>query len=85
MWSMAVPPSTTAGWPTSKFREIKMSDNKTVEVTAHDLPLHCPTPNAPLWSQHPRVFLDVLKSGEVTCPYCSTKYVFKGEAPKGHH
>jgi hypothetical protein len=23
-----------------------MSDNMTVEVTAHDLPLHCPQPNA---------------------------------------
>jgi uncharacterized Zn-finger protein len=50
-----------------------MSDKLTVEVTAHDLPLHCPTPNSPLWSQHPRVFLDVLKTGEVTCPYCSAQ------------
>ena len=57
---------------------------KTVEVTAHDQPLHCPMPNAPLWNQHPRVFLDVLHTGEVTCPYCSAHYVFKGEAPKGH-
>ena len=62
-----------------------MSDKKTVEVTAHDLPLHCPMPNAPLWNQHPRVFLDVLKTGEVTCPYCSAHYVFAGEAPKGGH
>jgi uncharacterized Zn-finger protein len=62
-----------------------MSDKTTVEVTAHDLPLHCPPPAAELASLHPRVFLDVLKSGEVVCPYCSAKYVFKGEAPKGHH
>lgn len=62
-----------------------MSEKAPVEITAHDLPLHCPTPNSALWSQHPRVFLDVLKTGEVVCPYCSTKYVFKGEAPKGHH
>ena len=62
-----------------------MSDNKAVEITAHDLPLHCPTPNVALWSQHPRVFLDVLKTGQVTCPYCSTQYIFTGEAPKGHH
>lgn len=62
-----------------------MSDSKTVEVTAHDLPLHCPPPNAALWCSHPRVYLDVLKTGEVTCPYCGAKYVFKGEAPKGHH
>ncbi len=83
---MAVPQRTPTGWPTfKKLRENEMSDNKTVEITAHDLPLHCPQPNAPLWSQHPRVFLDVLKTGEVVCPYCSAKYVFKGEAPKGHH
>ena len=54
------------------------------EVTAHDLPLHCPLPDAPLWARHPRVFLDVAQSGEVVCPYCSAHYVFKGEAPKGH-
>ncbi len=55
-----------------------MSDQKIIEVTAHDLPLHCPQPGSALWSQHPRVFLDVLKTGEVTCPYCSAKYVFTG-------
>ena len=25
------------------------------------------------------------ETGEATCPYCGTKYVFTGEAPKGHH
>ena len=28
-----------------------------VEITGHDLPLHCPTPSAPLWSRHPRFIL----------------------------
>lgn len=56
-----------------------------VEVTEKDLPLHCPQPDAPLWARHPRVFLNVLKTGEVMCPYCSTHYVFVGQAPKGHH
>ena len=56
-----------------------------INVTAHDLPLHCPRQDSPLWSRHPRVFLDVLKEGEVVCPYCSAKYVFSGERPKGHH
>jgi uncharacterized Zn-finger protein len=55
-----------------------------VEVTAADLPLHCPTPSMPLWSQHPRVFLDVVKSGTVLCPYCGTRYVFSGSAPASH-
>ena len=63
-----------------------MADNaRTVEITADDLPLHCPQPNAPLWNQHPRVFLDIAHSGQAVCPYCSTQYVLKGELPKGHH
>lgn len=56
----------------------------TAEVTAADLPLHCPTPATPVWSMHPRVFLDVAKTGNILCPYCGTHYVFKGPAPKGH-
>ena len=55
-----------------------------VEVTERDLPLHCPTPQTPVWSYHPRVFLDVAESGEMRCPYCSTLYVYKGKKPKGH-
>ena len=58
-----------------------------VTVTAHDLPLHCPRPDAPLWARHPRVFLDVLKNddGTATCPYCGARYQFSGPRPKGHH
>jgi len=55
-----------------------------VEVTEKDLPLHCPTPAAPLWARHPRVFLDVTRKGEMLCPYCGTRYVYKGAAPKEH-
>lgn len=55
-----------------------------VEVTEDDLPLHCPTAAAPLWARHPRVFLDVAKAGEMLCPYCGTRYVYKGAAPKEH-
>ena len=44
-----------------------------------------PPPGAPLWARHPRVFLDILKTGEAVCPYCSAHYVFNGERPKGHH
>ena len=57
---------------------------RTVEVTATDLPLHCPTPRTPVWNMHPRVYLDVTASGSMLCPYCDTNYVFKGPAPKGH-
>ena len=61
-----------------------MADSRQIEVTEKDLPLHCPTPGMPLWSMHPRVFLDVAKDGEVLCPYCGTKYLYKGAAVKGH-
>ena len=58
--------------------------SRLVEVTETDLPLHCPTPTSPVWSMHPRVFLDVVKTGQVLCPYCGTRYVYKGQKPKGH-
>jgi len=61
-----------------------MPDPREIEVTAKDLPLHCPTADAPLWSRHPRVFLDVTRTGQVLCPYCGTRFVYKGELPKGH-
>lgn len=57
-----------------------------VEIDAHDLPLHCPTPSMPAWSQHPRVFLDVSHGGSAKCPYCGTVYQLKaGTVLKGHH
>ncbi|TXH29397.1 MAG: zinc-finger domain-containing protein [Elusimicrobia bacterium] len=58
---------------------------KPIDVTANDLPLHCPTKDAPLWARHPRVFLDIVHSGQAVCPYCSAHYVLRGELPKGHH
>ncbi|HTP46399.1 MAG TPA: zinc-finger domain-containing protein [Casimicrobiaceae bacterium] len=53
-----------------------------VEVNAKDLPLHCPNPAMPLWSSHPRVFLDVEAEGEAMCPYCGTRYRLSGGVPK---
>lgn len=54
-----------------------------VEVGEKDLPLHCPMAGAPLWARHPRVFLDVAKTGQALCPYCGTKFFYKGNKP--HH
>ena len=59
-------------------------DQRTVELSEKDLPLHCPAPGAPLWSRHPRVFLDVTRHGEALCPYCGTRYVYKGAPRNGH-
>lgn len=55
-----------------------------IEVTAADLPLHCPTPSVKLWSSHPRVFIDVVSTGEAKCPYCGTVYKLSGPV-KAHH
>ncbi|MBM3385381.1 MAG: zinc-finger domain-containing protein, partial [Betaproteobacteria bacterium] len=43
-----------------------------------------PLPGAPLWAHHPRVYLDVVKKGQMLCPYCGTRFLYKGAAPKGH-
>jgi uncharacterized Zn-finger protein len=50
--------------------------NKTYEIQATDLPLHCPLPSMSLWNSHPRVFLPITeaKNGKVICPYCGTEY-----------
>lgn len=68
-----------------------MQDEKTenrqrlIEVTAQDLPLHCPMPAMRLWNSHPRVFLPVDRTGEALCPYCGTLYRLKGGPVSGHH
>ena len=62
----------------------KPSDTPPVVVRPGDLPVFCPNPAMPLWSSHPRVFLDVEKGGTVRCPYCSTEYRLEGGARAGH-
>ena len=59
-------------------------DRKCVEVTAADLPLHCPLPTQKLWNTHPRVYIPIESVREARCPYCSTLYRFVGDAPAGH-
>jgi uncharacterized Zn-finger protein len=61
------------------------SSQPIVEVTERDLPLHCPNPAMPLWSSHPRVFLELGAGGEAMCPYCGTRYRLKGGARKPSH
>ncbi len=59
-----------------------------VHVNAKDLQGHgvvfCPNPKMPLWSSHPKVYLDLSKSGDARCPYCGTQYLLDGSLPKGH-
>ena len=53
-----------------------------VEVDAADLPVYCPNPAMPLWSSHPRVYLEIAATGSAMCPYCGTRYALKGEPPR---
>lgn len=57
---------------------------KHVDVTAADLPLHCPMPQQKLWNTHPRVFLPIEATGAAKCPYCGTEYKLSGPVKAGH-
>ena len=62
-----------------------------VELAAADLAgagtVACPNPKMPLWSSHPKVFIDVATTGEGRCPYCGTAYRLKAgeKAHSGAH
>jgi len=62
-----------------------LSEPAAVELDAHDLPAYCPSPAMPLWNHHPRVYLDLSKTGSAKCPYCGTAYRLKpGTVLHGH-
>lgn len=63
-------------------KEILANAENRYEVTAADLPLHCPMPGMSLWNSHPRVYLPIDQSGEEKCPYCGAVYVLKRDAAK---
>ena len=63
-----------------------------VELLASDLNanggIFCPSPKAgmKLWNTHPRIFLDIARTGQAKCAYCGTVYKLKeGEHWGGHH
>ena len=69
-----------------------MSTTSTVELLAKDLNpqggVFCPSPKADMaiWDSHPKVYLDVARTGQAKCPYCGTTYALKaGEHVGGHH
>ena len=59
-----------------------------VELGAADLQgpgvIACPNPKMQLWSTHPRVFIDVVTTGEGKCPYCGTVYKLRAGEKVGH-
>ena len=68
-----------------------MSEPKAVvELAAADLlgpgVACCPNPRMALWSNHPKVYIDVATTGEGRCPYCGTVYRLKaGEKAHAAH
>jgi len=56
-----------------------------VELDSADLPAFCPNKAMPVWSSHPRVFLDFNDQGRAKCPYCSTQYQLKPGAQAHDH
>jgi uncharacterized Zn-finger protein len=60
---------------------MKQAQAAAVEMLASELQgpgvVACPNPKMPLWSNHPRVFIDLAHTGEGRCPYCGTVYRLK--------
>jgi len=56
-----------------------------VVVKPNQSPAFCPNPAMPLWSWHPRVYLDVAPTGKAMCPYCGTRYELEGGPVKHGH
>lgn len=56
-----------------------------VTLEAKDLPAYCPHVTMPVWSSHPRVFLDFSDHGEAKCPYCGTVYRLAPGVHAGGH
>ena len=60
-----------------------MPTNAVVELLARELNhqggVFCPSPKADmkLWNTHPKVYLDVAKTGAAKCPDCGTTYQLK--------
>ena len=54
-----------------------------LRVSQHELPIFCPNPRMPLWSSHPKVFLELNEEGLAKCPYCGTRYQLDDESHTG--
>jgi len=54
------------------------TEQAAVNVDARDLQgpgvVACPNPKMALWSNHPKVYIDLAHDGQGRCPYCGTVY-----------
>lgn len=61
-----------------------------IELSATDLNAHggimCPSPLADMkvWNSHPKVSLNVARTGQARCPYCGTVYTLKAGEQVAH-
>ena len=64
-----------------------MNQTAVIEVSSENLQagsaVVCPNPSMQVWNTHPRVFLDLSKTGTAKCPYCGTTYQLKPGAVIG--
>jgi uncharacterized Zn-finger protein len=72
------------------MNDAKKTIGPAVEVLASEVQdngtVFCPNPKMPLWSSHPKVFIDLAHDGQGKCPYCGTVYKLKaGETLHGAH
>jgi len=58
----------------SQANAIEPNAENHYEITAADLPLHCPMDGMSLWNSHPKVYLSLDESGKAKCPYCGADY-----------
>ena len=62
------------------------NEDDVIVLDSSELPAYCPNPSMPIWSSHPRVFLDVSRGEQARCPYCGTRYRLQaGAVPRGRH
>jgi len=64
---------------------VEIPKDEVIMVSAASLPLYCPGPHAPLWSMHPRVYIDLSKTGAAICPYCGAHYQLEAGAKAHAH
>ena len=66
-----------------------MTTSSLIELLASDLNgqggVYCPSAKAhmQIYSSHPKVYLDVARTGQAKCPYCGTVYALKAGEHSG--
>ena len=51
------------------------NSEKKYHISTKDLPLSCPTKEMSTWNSHPKVYLEISKTGEAVCQYCGAHFI----------